>query len=207
MPEIFLIFLIAVMIVLFLVVNRAKNTTSQPPPAFSGNNTEEIPGKIYSSRNFLLSKCEASFYAVLKLATDGQFAICPKVRLSDLIQCTSRNPGDSNRINQKHIDFVLCEKDSMKIVCAIELNDRRHLEGSRKKRDELVASALDEAQIKFLPIRAAAVYSVQDLRNAIFSERNPERPESPEPPKKSARTSSHIKSLIRAERSPSPGFG
>jgi len=207
MPEAFLIFLIVVMIVLFLVVNRAKNTTSQAAPAFSRNNTENSPQKIYTSRSFLLTKCESSFYGVLKLATDGRFAICPKVRLSDLIRCTSGNPGDSNRINQKHIDFVLCEKDSMKIVCALELNDRSHLEGSRKKRDELVSSALDEAKIKFLPIRAAAEYSVQDLRNAIFSERNPERPESPEQPRKLARTSSNIKSLIHAEGSPAPGFG
>jgi uncharacterized protein with PIN domain len=35
-----------------------------------------------------------------------------------------------NRINANHFDFVLCDKDELAVVCAIELNDKSH-----RKRD------------------------------------------------------------------------
>ena len=31
-----------------------------------------------------------------------------------------------NWISQKHVDFVLCDKDTMQILCAVELDDRSH---------------------------------------------------------------------------------
>ncbi|HUS17746.1 MAG TPA: DUF2726 domain-containing protein, partial [Chloroflexia bacterium] len=65
----------------------------------------------YRKRDALLTAAERSFYGVLLQAVDGTWQVFVKVRLADLLYI----PGDTdgrqsawNRIQSKHVDFVLC---------------------------------------------------------------------------------------------------
>jgi very-short-patch-repair endonuclease len=92
------------------------------------------------------------------------------VRLADLIQVrpqTTDHLAWRNRILCKHIDFVLCDHDSMEIRLAVELDDRTHQRPKRQERDAFVDSALEAAGIPLLRVKAAGSYDVEHIRQAV----------------------------------------
>ena len=95
--------------------------------------------------------------------------VAPKVRLSDLINCSADawKAGFGGRISQKHVDFVLVDSGSTAIVLVIELDDRTHLQANRRERDVFVDRALRAAEIPILRVTAAANYDVKRLRQTI----------------------------------------
>lgn len=122
----------------------------------------------FRQRDDFLSPAELAFYRVLVPVVDSRYVICPKVRLADLVHTVERNDrANMNRIIQKHVDFVLCEKESMKPILVIELDDQSHSRQDRRERDELVDAVFESAQLPLLHVRAAARYAPQDLRAQI----------------------------------------
>ena len=70
----------------------------------------------------------------------------------------------NDRIKSKHIDFLLCDKDSLVPLCAIELDDSSHQKESRVKRDIFVDNALEAAGLKFERFKVQKSYSVSDIK-------------------------------------------
>jgi very-short-patch-repair endonuclease len=122
----------------------------------------------YRQRDDFLSPAELAFYRVLVPVVDSRYVICPKVRIADLVYTVERNDrANMNRIIQKHVDFVLCEKESMKPILVIELDDSSHARADRQERDELVDAVFESAQLPLLHVRAATRYVPQELRSQI----------------------------------------
>lgn len=69
-----------------------------------------------------------------------------------------------NKIRSKHIDFLLCDKESMAPLYAIELDDISHEKESRIERDLFVDSALEAAGLKFERFKVQKSYSVVDIK-------------------------------------------
>jgi very-short-patch-repair endonuclease len=129
------------------------------------------PGPLpYFSREFLLSRGESVFYHALRRALPGQLMICPKVRLSDVINCSAEGwkAGFGGRISQKHVDFVLADPDTTAIALVIELDDRTHQKRDRFERDTFVDRALAAAGVPILRITCAASYDVKALRAQLL---------------------------------------
>ena len=82
----------------------------------------------YRVRDDFLSPAEISFYHVLKGMTGEKLTICPQVSLAALLFVSGGDNyrGDTNRISQKRVDFLLCDPKTMKPVLAIELDDASH---------------------------------------------------------------------------------
>src|SRR6185369_4720053 len=72
-----------------------------------------------------------------------------------------------NRIQQKHIDFVLCSRDQVVPVLAIELDDASHGRSSRRERDVFVNAIFDAAGLLLLRVPVRAGYVRQDLEKLI----------------------------------------
>ena len=123
----------------------------------------------YFSRKRLLSHGELAFFRTLENAVPSTFMVCPKVRLSDIINCSDAawRQGFGGRISQKHVDFVLIERSSAAIVCAIELDDRSHQKSARRDRDEFVDRALRAAGISVLRFKAQSHYDRKAVSNEI----------------------------------------
>ena len=87
----------------------------------------------YGKRDHFLSAAEISFYHVLKNVLGDDIESLCKVRLGDLfyVQRPHENKAARNRIDRKHIDFVLCEAKTMNPVLGIELDDSSHERQSR----------------------------------------------------------------------------
>ncbi len=117
----------------------------------------------------LLSAAERSFFGVLHKAVDSEYHVFTKVRLADIVQpakSSSRTGWQKtfNRICGKHVDFVLCDLDSVDVKCVIELDDKSHSSLEAGFRDSGVDSALGDASIPILRVRASHSYSVSQVK-------------------------------------------
>ena len=125
----------------------------------------------YKKRQYFFSKAERSFYEVLLQALkDNNYTVFSKVRLLDLFYLpknTNKPQTHINKIQSKHIDFVICDSQSLKTLLAIELDDSSHLNLNRMERDEFINDIFKQAQFPLLRIPAKASYSVQELKNQI----------------------------------------
>ena len=90
---------------------------------------ESLP---YRLREQFLSSTEVALFSVLQEMADGRYIVCPKVALNDIfyIQRPNENVHFYNKIFRKHVDFLLCEPDSMKPVFGVELVTVNTAEGA-----------------------------------------------------------------------------
>ncbi|MDX1969771.1 MAG: DUF2726 domain-containing protein [Planctomycetaceae bacterium] len=135
------------------------------------NAKPEVIRLPFRLRDGLLTPAELNFYRVLATVVGARAAICPKVRLVDLfaIEQPSQNKGASNRISQKHVDFVLCDPSTFRFLCGVELDDTSHSRGRRKERDELVDGVFAAAGLPLFHIPAKSSYSPAELRGLLDS--------------------------------------
>lgn len=127
------------------------------------------PQLPYRLRDDFLSHAERSFYGVLVSVVADQAVICPKVRLSDVLYVVNRrdNVGHANRIDRKHVDFLLCRPDTMQPILAVELDDSSHNRPDREERDALVDAAFQAAGLQLIRFTARRQYSQQDVATTI----------------------------------------
>jgi very-short-patch-repair endonuclease len=128
--------------------------------------SDEMP---YRMRDDFLSPAERSFLGVLQQAVGDSAVICPKVRLADLLFVVDwqQNRAAANRIDRKHVDFVLCDPDRLQPQCAIELDDKSHQRANRQERDEFVERALAAAGLPLVRVKAQAHYNVRALADEL----------------------------------------
>ena len=128
--------------------------------------SEQLP---YRQRDDFLSAAELSFYRVLTLGLDGTYLVCPKVNLADIFFVSGSNKKQSykNKIDRKHVDFLLCDPTSMTPILGVELDDESHGRRDRQDRDQFVDQVFEVAGLPLLHVRAAAGYSPQNIANLI----------------------------------------
>jgi hypothetical protein len=119
----------------------------------------------YRLRDDFLSPAEQSFYMVLKNVVGEYFTICPKVSLADVFFVIRPNENKSayNRINRKHVDFLVCEPKTMKPRFAIELDDSSHKRPDREERDDFVDGVFNDANFPLIRIPARTGYNTAEL--------------------------------------------
>ena len=127
------------------------------------------PGPPYEKRKSLLTDSELRFYGVLRKSAED-WAICSMVRIADLIRVKPDTPKRQawlNRILAKHVDFVLCNPETMEVVLAIELDDRSHQRADRVERDEFVNDAFKAAGLPLLRVKVQEDYDGKELKASI----------------------------------------
>jgi hypothetical protein len=124
----------------------------------------------YAKKDYFFSQTERSFYGVLAKAVAGEFVVFSKVRLADLIYVekgSGAKQAHFNRIQSKHVDFVLCTPDKIQPVLVIELDDSSHERQDRRDRDAFVDDAFAAAKLPILHVPAKQKYSPLELKAAI----------------------------------------
>lgn len=121
----------------------------------------------YRLQGNLLSAAERRFFEALQPAVESWAFVCPKVRLGDIVyDYTAGNrkwTPAGNRINQKHVDFLLCDRHTMQPLLAIELNDRSHERADRRKRDKFVLNVFDTVGLPLVGVAPRTHYDVAEL--------------------------------------------
>lgn len=129
---------------------------------------------LYRRQKTLFTKAERSFLGALELALPDNFRVLGKVRVADVITPVSGMSKKQwwiafNKISAKHFDYVLCEKDTLNIVAAIELDDKSHGSEKQQRRDFLLNKACASANLKLIRFPAQHNYQIQDIQDRLTS--------------------------------------
>lgn len=134
------------------------------------NDKEEFP---YALRDDFLSSAEYSFYKVMRQALDKEIIICPKVGLKDIFFVNSKDKSTfmtyHNKIDRKHVDFLLCDAETMKPICGVELDDSSHQKESRITRDEFVDKLFKVSKLQLLRFKNKKSYSLSEIKDQLDS--------------------------------------
>ena len=121
----------------------------------------------YERRQYFLSPAEKAFYDILDELVGEDITICPKPSVREVLQVRADVRRDRlkyfNWISQKHVDFVLCDKDTMQILCAVELDDRSHERSDRQQRDAFLDKAFKKAKLPLFHIPCKKRYGAKEL--------------------------------------------
>ncbi len=123
----------------------------------------------YERRGMLLSPAEINFLRSLQLAAREDWLIFSMVRLADIIKVRPRTrkfQSWNSRIQGKHLDFVLCDLETLDVKLAIELEDTSQQAGSGQ-RDRFVNTALAAAGVPLLRVRLQEKYETALLRKDL----------------------------------------
>lgn len=129
----------------------------------------------YGRRDDFLSPAELSFFRVLKSEMSAEWHLIAKVNLADLffVRQPHRNQAARNRIDRKHVDFVLCDAATMEPLLGIELDDSSHDRKDRVERDGLVDKVFEAAGLPMLHVKAARTYQPAALMEAVRAKLGP----------------------------------
>jgi hypothetical protein len=123
----------------------------------------------YERRGVLLSPPEIQFLRALQHASREDWLIFSMVRLADIIKVrprTRKYQSWNSRIQGKHLDFVLCDLETLDIKLAIELEDGAPTAGSGR-RDRFVNTALAAAGVPLLRVKVQEKYETAALRKDL----------------------------------------
>lgn len=127
----------------------------------------EVVQYPYHLRDDFLSPAELNFYRVLQTAVSDWATIFVKVSLGDLFYAQTgdygKNQAYRNKIDRKHVDFLLCHPQTVRPILGIELDDKSHQRPDRQKRDHLVDGIFAAAQLPLVHITVKQGYPTEKL--------------------------------------------
>ncbi len=170
-----LIYLIVLLFVLLAIYGAIEGLRQQET---QGQKEEKKDNLFYRRKDYFFTISERKFFVVLQNVINGKFIIFSKVRITDLLEAPKSlgNPSfyqHFNKIKSKHVDFVICDKERMIPLLAIELDGSSHSRPDRIKRDEFVDQAFKSAGLPIMHIRNSASYNKEDLFQSLSSYLNP----------------------------------
>lgn len=103
-----------------------------------------------------MTKTESEFFFKLEKVVSARYFVFPQVHLSAILDYKVKGQDwhyAFRHINGKSVDFVLCDKITLRPTYAIELDDYTHDKADRKKRDAEVERIFKEAELPLIRIR------------------------------------------------------
>ncbi|WP_299004105.1 DUF2726 domain-containing protein [uncultured Shewanella sp.] len=137
------------------------------------------PSLQYKQHQALFSPAENTFFKILLSAIQApafneKYLLFGKVRIADVL--TPRNNLNRqqwqiafNKISSKHFDFVLCDKQTLKVIAVIELDDKSHQRKKVQARDKLVNKACASADLPLIRFTAKKGYNINEVTNILHS--------------------------------------
>lgn len=127
--------------------------------------TKQVKNRLpFRLRKQFLSFPELSLFSALQEMAEGRYIVCPKVALNDIfyIQRPNENVHFYNKIFRKHVDFLLCEPESMKPAFGVELIKLITKEETRPA-DQYVEDLFLSAGLPLVRVRSSEKYNLTDL--------------------------------------------
>ena len=167
MPITPLVFVVLALIILAIVAALLKAKLGSATDA-SGD------GSAYELRSSIFSPAERSFLGVLENSLPNGVGLLAKVRLGDVFKprkglSPSLRTRAGNKINQKHVDFLLVRTTDLAPVAGIELDDSSHERDDRKQRDAFVDEVFHSCKLPLLHVPVKATYNPGELRAKVVA--------------------------------------
>ncbi|MFT6918394.1 MAG: hypothetical protein ACJA2G_001008 [Cognaticolwellia sp.] len=156
--ELILFAMISLIVIVGVLVSRL-NDNSFPFP--------------FDRKTALFTPAEKNFQNLVEQAMGSRYRIINRVKLADIVSIrngVSNRAGQTatNNANSKYLDFVICERDSMKLLGVIDLVDTQG-KGYKIKKDWFVSGTLEAAAIPHIRIKVKANYTIDEIRSCINS--------------------------------------
>ena len=156
--ELILFAMISLIVIVALLASRL-NDNSFPFP--------------FDPKGSVFTPAEKNFQNLVEQALGNKYRVINRVKLSDIV--TIRN-GVSSRASQtaannadsKYLDFVVCDRHSMKLLGAIDLVDTQG-KGYKLKKDWFVSGALEAASVPHIRIKVKSNYTVEEIKACLQS--------------------------------------
>jgi hypothetical protein len=128
----------------------------------------------------LFTPVERSFLDLIEEAVGGKYRVLCRVKLTDILavrQSTDKKTSKNafSRAGGRNLDFVLCSKEDMTPVIAIDLVHKNGKDGYKSQRDWFTSGSLDAARIPHVRIKVRSGYTAKEIRDCIESKLAPVR--------------------------------
>ena len=127
----------------------------------------------YAPVTHLFTRAEQSFHGVLLGVVGPDVTVHGKVRLADVILPESGGDKSAwwsafNKVASKHIDFVVCDTATSRLLCCVELDDASHGRTERRSRDQFLEEVLGQGGVPLLRVPAQRSYVPGKVREAYL---------------------------------------
>ena len=137
--------------------------------------SSKIEYPYHLSEEFI-TPAELNLFFNLKLVVGESAQIFSKVKLGDLFYANTGDYGKNrsymNRIDRKHVDFLLCDMKTLQPILGIELDDKSHQRVDRQERDDFVNHVFEAAKLPLLHFAVQRTYSHDDIRSKLLPYRS-----------------------------------
>lgn len=133
---------------------------------------ESKPAQTYVSVEHLLSPAERSYFGVLTQGLGGRCHVFCKVQIADLVK-PAQHPSrykrrcSLDRIGMRHVDFVLCDPATSRILGVVELDDPSPDRNPNRRANKLVDDVFAAAGIPLIRVPARPFHSVEETRELL----------------------------------------
>lgn len=125
----------------------------------------------YTAKSLPMTRTEADFFMKLERAVSERYYVFPQVHLSAILDHKVKGQEWQyafRHINGKSVDFVLCDRETLRPFYAIELDDFTHDAKDRKRRDAEVERIFEAANLPLVRFTNKDV-SEQDIVKALIN--------------------------------------
>ncbi len=163
-----LLALVIVLIVVVVVIGLIKAQHRSQ----AGSDHDVDASLPYIKRHNFFTVDERIFYRALKSAVGHQYEIFAQVRVADLLEVQkgmSKSEWQTyvHKIQNRRIDFVLCDPIDLNVICAIELGDRDQQQAAPVQVNQFLQDCFEAAALPLLHYRAKHAYSDQDIIGSL----------------------------------------
>lgn len=135
-----------------------------------GGGNRRRRGYDYKKKDFFMTRAEHECYDALIEAVGKNYYIFPQAHLTAIVDYKIKGQnwrGAFRHIDEKSVDFVLCDKNYIAPRLVIELDDRTHERPDRKLRDGEVGRILNGAGLPLLRLENHGSFDPCDLSKKI----------------------------------------
>ncbi len=126
----------------------------------------------YEKKSFLLNKAENALHQALQSALGNTYKIYLKVDVEELLMVkrnisASARSGYLQKINAKCADFVLCDPNTLEIICVIMLETQSSAQEADPTHKKFVDDAFKAATLPLLHFKSNYAYNQQEITASI----------------------------------------
>ena len=172
-----LIWTLILIVIIAKVRRELRSTNHRQSPSIPNHElaqlqaVKSVPQEYhYERRDLIMTRTETEFFKMLDEAIGSKYYVFPQVHLSSILE--HRIDGQDwwkafHHLNRKSVDFVICERNKVQPLVAIELDDWSHKLEKRKLRDAEVERIFRGANFPLLRFGYKGPYTAQSIAQSI----------------------------------------
>jgi hypothetical protein len=125
------------------------------------HDTQRLP---YRLREPFLSSTELALFRLLTELMGNRYSICPKVSLNDVFYIVRPNENVHffNKFFRKHVDFLLCDKQTLAPAFGVEIV-RPISKGGARESDKFLESLFTDAGLPLVHVQSSESYDPYEV--------------------------------------------